>query len=145
MSISRRLLALHLDEAMIIAVGSVRMVQVIPDQVVGVIPVRYLRMAASRSVLVLDVVPAAGVVGSALVGIALSYPYGSLVEVIPVRQVQVSIVQVSGLIPLADRCVPASRPVGVRMLLVSILAIHESLHGLRCNAPARGKWRTAGH
>jgi hypothetical protein len=78
----------------IVAVAIVRVVQVVVDEVVDVIAVRHLCVAARRSMHVPGLVPRAHVAGRAALGMRRIDRDRALVHVIAVRVMQVAIVQV---------------------------------------------------
>ena len=82
---------------MVVTVISVRMMQVIADEIIDVVAVRHLLMAAIGAVLVLRSMTLAGVLRGAAIGIAAIYFHRRLVDVIAVLHVHVSLVEISGL------------------------------------------------
>lgn len=97
-----------------VAVVPVGMVEDPADEEVGVVPVRDRFVDAAGGV------PAAAFHGGAAAGTAPAHLEPVLVRVPLVRRVEVSVVQVVGVVPMADLAVPAPRAVPV--LVVRMLA-----------------------
>lgn len=79
---------------MIVAVVPVRVVQVAVDQVVNVIPVGQGLVTAAWTMHMAGLVPGAAVVGCADRRVGVAYGYDVLVDMVAVRMVQMTIVQV---------------------------------------------------
>jgi hypothetical protein len=88
---------------------AMRMVQVAVHQVVDMVAVRNLRMAAVWPVDVALFVPTAVVTGCAAVGIDRGYFQHALIHMIAVNVVQVSVVQIIDVPVVPDRRVATSR------------------------------------
>ena len=119
-----------MDRAVVVAVVAVRMVQVAVNEIVNVIAVRYLRMAAvwavdvARSVTVCQV--------NAAVGIRRRHFEYALVDVVAVRMMQVTVVQIVDMTIVFDCQVTAART----MLMLMLFDFHTGSHN-RCSL-----WKT---
>lgn len=98
---------------MVVAVAVVRVVEVTLDQVIGVIAVRYTRVAAGRAVDVAGWMAGAAVAGRALRRVGRVDSDRVLVDVIAVDAVQVSIVEIVDVIGVLDSEVAAVGAVNV--------------------------------
>ena len=107
--------------SVVVAVVAVEVMQVVPDQVVGVVPVRHRLVAATRTVAMGRVMRPASMVRSAGVGIGLADFQYVLVHVVPVEEMQVSVVQVADVVAVADRGVAAFRGVQVIVFFVPMV------------------------
>jgi hypothetical protein len=116
-----------LDPTMIVAMITMLMMQMISHQVIDMIAMRHLLVSAVCAVRVLRWVIATTVLGRATLGIAAVHLQRSIVEMIPMRDVHVAIVQVSGLLAMANRGVPAVAAVLVIVPLMPIIALHNFL------------------
>jgi len=114
----------NLDTPVVVAVAAMLMVQMIAYQVIEMPAMRNLFVAAARAVGVLGEVVAAFVLRRAALGIAAVHFHRRIVEVIAMRDVQVTVVQVSCLLAVTNRGVPAFAAMGVIMLLMLLLAFH---------------------
>lgn len=104
---------------MIVAVILVRMVQVIPDEIVDMIAMRHGLVTAGWTMLVLRIVTSAAVLRSAALGIFRVYPDDVLVDMVAMRMMQMPIMQVVDVTVMADSGVTASVTVLMRVLGVS--------------------------
>lgn len=95
---------------------SVRMMQMPIDEIVDVIAVRHRVVPASRPVHVPRLVPATTVLRRAAVGIALRHLDHVLVDVILVRVMQMTVVQIVDVIAVPHGGVSAAGPVLVRVI-----------------------------
>jgi hypothetical protein len=103
--------AAHDDGPMVVAVISVRMVQMTSDQVVDVITVRNRLVATIGAVLVSSAMLPAVVLRGAAFGVDVADLENVLVDVITVRVMQMTVVQVVEMIVVLDRSMAAGRPV----------------------------------
>jgi hypothetical protein len=104
-----------------------RVMQVIADHVVDVVAVRHGHMPAGLAVLVIASVIAALMPGRAAIRMLLVDREHVLVDVVLMRMVQVTIVQVVHVIAVADGRMATARPVDVRMVPVNrMVARHAS-------------------
>ena len=113
---------------MIVTVVAVRMMKMAADAVVRVIAVRHRLMATAGAVDVARVMPTAAVVGSAAVGVLARYLDRVLVDMIFVRMMKVTIVQIVYVATVAHGRVSAARP-----MLVSVVGVgwgRASRHGI---------------
>jgi hypothetical protein len=102
----------------VVAVVAVRMVQVVVDQVVHVIPVRHGLMATIGAVLVALVMAATRMLRRARSRIRSGDRKGVLFDVVTLQVVQVAIVQVIDVAVVQNPGVAAARTVLVRVALV---------------------------
>ena len=110
---------------MVVAVVAVGVVQVIADQVVGVIAVRHGRMATAGPVLVAGLVPGARVAGRAARRVRGIDRDRAFVDMVAVRVVEVTVVQVVDVAVMAYRAVPAVLTVPVVVRLVGLMRAHR--------------------
>jgi hypothetical protein len=108
-----------------------RVMQVAVDEVVGMVAVRDRRMAARRSVHVRGLVTRARVLRGAGVGVGRGHRDNVLVDVVPVRVVQMPVVNIVHMAVVTDRDVSAIRAVDVLMVRVR-RAAHPSLPRVTC-------------
>jgi hypothetical protein len=122
-----------IERAVIVAVVAVRMVQVAVDEIVDVVPVRHRLVPASRPVDVPCLVPLAAVLGGAAVGVLLRHLDCMLVDVIGVRVMQVTVVQIVDVVAVTNRRVSARGAMLVRVVGVVGLRTrrHERLLSIR--------------
>jgi hypothetical protein len=111
----------------VVAVVAVRVVQMAVDQIVDVVAMRHCLVTASRAMLVPGLMPLAAVLRRAAVGVPRRYLDYVLVDVVTVRMMQVSIVQVVDMIAVAYRRVTAVR--AVRMRVVGVVGFLARRHG----------------
>lgn len=100
---------------------AVRMVQMAIDQIVDVVAVRDGLMAATRTVPVRRLMAAAAMLRRAAVGIGGADLHDMLIDAAIMRVVQMAVVQIVDVALVANRNVPAARP--VRMLMVGMSGI----------------------
>jgi hypothetical protein len=98
-----------MDWTVIVAVVAVRMVQMAVDEIVDVVPVRHLRVAAARPVDMARSVTVALVIVNASVGVRRRHFEYAFVDVIAVRVMQVPVVQVVDVPLVFDRQMAAAR------------------------------------
>ena len=101
---------------MVVAMVTVRMVQVAVDQVVDVVTVRDGFVAATGAMDVAGFVAAAFVLGRAAVGVGGRDGDHVLVDVVAMRMVQVTVVQVVDMTVMPDGRVAAAGAMGVVMV-----------------------------
>jgi hypothetical protein len=106
---------------------AVRVVQMALDAVIDVVAVRNRLMTATGAVDMARLVTAAAVIGRAAVGIFGGDPDHMLVDMVLMRMVQMTVVQVVDMVAVADGGVPAIGPVPVRV--VGMLGFRASCHG----------------
>ncbi|MFT4036025.1 MAG: hypothetical protein QM679_10680 [Patulibacter sp.] len=109
---------------MIVAMIAVRMMQVPVDEIVGVISVWHSVVAAARAVLVGDLVAAARMFRRADIRVLGVDGNDMLVDVVAMRVVQVSVVQVVDVAVVQHRRMPAPRTMLVIVVLVDGVAAH---------------------
>lgn len=110
--------------AVIVAVALMRMVEMIADNVVDVIPVGDGRVAAPRAVTVAGLVAPASMRRRTGAWVALADLEPALVHVISVHGVQAAVVEVIGVILMADRGVAAALAVNMRVLRMDPVLWH---------------------
>jgi hypothetical protein len=110
------------DGPVVVAVPAVRVMEVVVDEIVDVIAVRDLLVAAVRAVGVGAVVLAAGVIGCAGVRMLRVDLQDVLVDVVAVRVVEVAAVEVVDVVVMLDGLVAAAGPV-----LVGVAAVNGVL------------------
>ena len=111
----------QLQRTVVVAVITVRMMQMTVDQVVDVITVRYRGVSAVRAVHVPGIVPLA-VVRRAARGVDIGDLDNMFVVVIVMGAVQMPVMQIAGVVAVFDRNVTALRAVLVGMVLMNGVA-----------------------
>jgi hypothetical protein len=111
---------------MVIAMITMRMMQVAVDEVVDVIGVRHRFVSAARPMHVACIMGTAGVAWSTLVRIFRADLEPVLVYMIAMRMMQVPIMQVIDMIAMFDGRVPAVR--AVLMVVVGMMRFVASAH-----------------
>lgn len=111
---------------MIVAVIPVGMVQMTIHEVVDVIAVGHRLMTATGAMHMVRVVPGALMRGGATVGVGVRYLDHVLVDVILMRMMQVSIMQVIGMTIVFDGRMAAARAMFV-IVVGMLLAAHSDL------------------
>jgi len=101
--------------------AAMRVVEMPVDQIVNMIAVRNRFVAAAGTVLVSGIVPRAGVIRRAGHGISRTHFDGVLIYVIPVRLMQVAVVQVVHMIAVLDGHMAAPGPMDVGMAFVDLM------------------------
>jgi hypothetical protein len=102
---------------------AVRVVQMPVDQVVGVVPVRHLLMAATRPVAMARFVGDERVSGGAVGGIALVDGDRVLVDMVLVRVVQMPVVEVVDVALVLKGGVPARGAMHVAVTVVGVMRV----------------------
>jgi len=115
----------QLHHPVIVAVGSVRVVEVAGDEIVDMVAMRNRGVAAGLSVAVVSRVARARVGRRAGARIDAADGQRMLVDVIFVRVVEVSTMCVVGVPVVLDGRMPTLRSVGVGMSLVDLMARHR--------------------
>jgi len=109
----------------IVAVVTVRVVQVAFDQVVQMFPVGYRFVTAIRPVDVVLVVGRTAMLRGALGGVGPVDLEGMFVDVVLVGKVQVSVVEIADVVPVTNRGMAAIRPVHV-VVPIMLVVTHTS-------------------
>jgi hypothetical protein len=117
---------IQFDLPVIIAVGIVDTVEVVADEVVRVLSVRYLRMSTAWPMCMLGRMPNARMFRRAALRVTAADLDHGAIEMISVPDVQLPVMEISGLIAVADGSVSAVRPIGMLVLLVAIVSVHDS-------------------
>lgn len=126
---------------MIVAVVSVRVVQMTGDEIVRVIPVRDCLMAAALTMLVIGRVAAAVAPSRAVVGILVADRDYVLVHMTLVRVVQVAVMQVVDVAVVPDSRVSAVGAVLVRVTGMGPVFFHVvSFGSMMCGSQRRSTW-----
>lgn len=110
---------------MVIAVLAVGVMQVIADQVVDVVAVRYRLVAAAGTVGVTRLVAVAVMIGGAalrVLGVGLKYV---LIDVIAVGMVQMALMEIVEVVAVLDGGVTTAGTVHVRMVGMGEVLVHE--------------------
>ena len=124
----------------VVTVVAVGVVKVPVDEVVDVVAVGDRLVSAALAVDVIAVMPFAVVVGRAAVGVPRVDVQGVLVDVVLVRMMQVSAVDVVDVVAVLDRGVPAAGLVPVLVVLVGDVLGHGT--SLRDRCPGDKQMRT---
>jgi hypothetical protein len=109
----------------VVAVISVRVVEVAVDEVIDVVAVWHGLVAALGPVSVAGLVGVARVIGGAALGVAPADRDHVLVDMVSVGMVEMTIVQVVDMVLVPDRDVPAFRTVLVLVPLVDLVVAHR--------------------
>ncbi|WP_437895063.1 hypothetical protein [Sorangium sp. So ce124] len=110
---------------MVIAVIAVRMVQVRADEVIEMIAVGHGLMAAACPVRVRLLVVGACMARRARVRVLLADREHVLIEVIAVRMMQVSIVQVIDVVLMTQRLMSTSLPMNMGVRFMCLVVVHR--------------------
>jgi hypothetical protein len=102
------------------------MVQVIANEIVDVVAVRYLLMTAVPAVGVSGVVAITGMLGRALLGMRRIDLHDVLVHVIAVRVMEMTVVQVVHMARVLDGGVTATRSVLVGVIRMNSVLVHAN-------------------
>lgn len=116
------------DRAVIVAMVAVRMVQMSVDQIVDVIAVGHGRVAAAGTMQVSRLMSAALMIGRATVGIGCAHVEAVFVDVVAMRMVQMTVVQVVDVVAMPDCRMPAVRTVLV--IVMGVMRFVAGAHGL---------------
>jgi hypothetical protein len=119
---------------MVVAVVPVRVVEVVADQVIDVVPVGHRLVAAARTVLVPGLVTGVAVSGGATVPVGGVHLQRVLVDVVAVRMMQVAIVQVIDVVAMPDRGVAAV--LAVLVAVGNVLVVAAVTHRFHLPYPA---------
>jgi len=114
---------------MVVAVVSMRTVQVSIHQKIDVIPVGDGRVPAFGAVNVFGIVPVGAMIARR--GISLAYLDNVLIHMIAVRVVEVAIVQVVLMALMLDRRMAAARAVLMGVILMLVASAHSIPFSLR--------------
>lgn len=115
-----------LENTVVVAMATVRVVQVAVDEIVHVVAVRHRRMPAAGTVHVAGVVPATAVLRGASRWIPVRHLHAMLVHVVPVRVMQVPVMQVVDMVAMADSHMAAAGAVHmVMVVVVRLVAVHR--------------------
>jgi hypothetical protein len=127
------------DDAVIVAMAVMRVVQMAVDEVINMVAVRHALVTAAWAVHVATVMPFARVIGRARRRIPAAAFQDVLVDMITVHMMQVTVVQIVGVAVVLESRVTAARCVGVRMPCVFLgghgsprSSVREHLTVLRC-------------
>ena len=121
----------HAQRAVVVAVGTVRVVQVAAHQVVHVVAVRHRLVAALRPVLVVLRMVGAGMLRRALHGVRRGLLKVALVVLLAVLAVQVALVQVVHMVTMLHGGVAAAVGVLVIVRGVSVSALAHGFSSLQ--------------
>lgn len=116
----------YLHWPVIVAMIPVRVMQVPINQVINMVAVGHWLMSAPRAMNVFRVMSGTTVVRGADIRVGVRQLKGVLIHVIPMRMVQMAIVQVINVTVMLDCRMTAVRAVFMRMFLVNVAA-HGSL------------------
>jgi hypothetical protein len=108
----------------LVAVISMGVMEMVPDEVVDVIAVRHALVTAVVGVCVLGVVLFAAMIRRTVLGMRRVDLDHVLIDVIAVRVMQMAVVQVVDVVAVLDGGVPAARPVLMGMLGVNLMVAH---------------------
>ena len=105
--------------------AAVGVMQVPTDEIVDMVSVRHGLVAAARPVPVALVVSRAGVVGGTGAGVAVVHLEHMLLDVVAVRVMEMTVVQVVDVIPVLNRGMAAGWAVMVRMVRVDLVVMRS--------------------
>lgn len=103
---------------MVVAVPAMRVVQMAGDEIIDMIPVRDGLMAAAGAMSVRGHMTAAGMPGGACIRVDGAYLEYMFIDVIPVRVVQMAVVQIVHMSVVEHAGVAAARSMCMRMAFV---------------------------
>ena len=112
-----------LHRTMIVAMIAVGVMQMPVDQIVDMVAVRHRLVATARAMLMVLVVSATGMVGRAGSWIVGAHLDRVLVDVIAVRVMEMTVVQIVEVIAVLDGGMAAGRPVLVGMVSVDLVVV----------------------
>ena len=95
---------------------AVRVMKMVGDAVIHMVAVRHCLVAAARAMNMTRLMPAATMVGGAIVGVLARYLDHVLVDMTFMRMVKVPVVQIVDVATVAHGRVPASQPVLMSMV-----------------------------
>ena len=121
---------------MVIAVIPVRVMQMAVHKIVDVVAVWHGLVPAARSVNVTGFVTPAVMVRRALIGIGRAHGDHVLVDMVPMRMMEMPVVQVIDVTVVFYRRVPATRAMFVIVIRMFLAAHRESPSGVGCNGGA---------
>jgi hypothetical protein len=133
-SVARRASRSRLERAVIVAVISVRAVEMVSHEVIDVIPVRHGLVPAALAVHVIAVVSVAAMLGRAALRTCVVDLQHVLVDVILVRVMQMPGVQVIDMVAMYHGTMATSRSMLVGMIRVNGVML---VHGLQCDRADR--------
>ena len=110
--------------AVIVAVATMRVMQVSPDEIIRVVTVRHRLVSASFAMLVVCLVAFAAVARRTCIGIGVRHRQGVLIVVTCMLMVQVPVVQVVGMVAVLDCGVTAVRSMRVIVISVRVVVGH---------------------
>jgi hypothetical protein len=112
----------------VVAVAAVRVVKMAGDQIIHVAAVRHRLVAAAGAVRMARVVPAAAMIGGAVVGVRSRYLDHVLVDMILVRVVKMAVVQIVRVAAVAHGRMSATR--SMLMGMIGMGVCRASGHGI---------------
>ena len=101
---------------MIVAMGAVRMMQVAADAIIDMVAMRYRLVAAAGPMHMIRGMAAATVIGRAALRVIARHVNHVLVDMIPMRVMQMSVVQIVDMAGVVHRRMAAFRPVPMRVV-----------------------------
>lgn len=110
---------------MVVAVTAVRVMEMPVNQIVDVIAMRYRFMPASGAMLMGRVVPGTSMVGRAACRVCAAHFDHMLIDVIAMRLVEMTVVQVVDMIAVLDCNVSATGSVNVGVALVDLVFVRH--------------------
>jgi hypothetical protein len=116
-----------LNLAVVVAVVTVRMVEVISNEVINVIAVGYGLMPAARAVDVVGIMPVAGMGRGTVRRIRGAYFKDVLVDVISVEVMEVAVVKIIDVVTMTNGCMAAAG--SMLMVMTSRMLIVAVAHG----------------
>ena len=123
---------------MVVAVAAVRVVQMVPDEIVHMVAMRQCVVAAPRSVDMTGVVRSTNVLGRARVRVARGHGDRVIVDVVAVRVMQATVVQEIDVPLVDDHRVPATGTMDMVMCVVLCHAAKGTARASRGRDPADG-------
>ena len=112
---------------MVVAVITVRMVQVPVNQVIHMVTMGYSRVAATRSVHMVGCMTSALVLWRAGVGVRRGDTAHMFIDVVPVRMVQVAVMQIVNVAFMLNSDVPAIG--SVLVVVIGVVSLVARGHG----------------
>lgn len=133
--------AYPLNGAVVVAVATMRVMQVPTDEIVRVVTVRDSLMSTIRAMRVIISVAFTTVAGRACVGIGVRHRQGMLIVMTSMLMVKVPVMQVVGVVTVLDRGMTTVRPMLVVVISVFVMVRHGDWNlvrqlGRRCTSQA---------
>lgn len=122
----------NLDSAVIVAMVAMGMVEPAVDQIINMIAVRDRLMTARRTVNMTGLVALVTVFWRAVIRIGLADLDHMFIDMVAVRMVQMAVMQVINVVPVAYRGVPATGSMLMRMIRMNLTSLVGHIVAFPC-------------